>query len=99
MTALKWTGIIYLILSAVLLLGTFGVLLFEDIRMYREPWRKTASKVGFNLRWNGLGWPMLLACLPILNLIVLYLFILPNWIAAVVEWFRSRSAPEGASTK
>jgi hypothetical protein len=99
MSALKSVGVIYLILSCVCLIGTFFVLLFEDIRLYRESRRKTMSKFGYNLRWNGLGWIMLLGCLPGLNLIILIYFFLPNWIGTFTDSFRDRRATARASNK
>ncbi|SAL05981.1 hypothetical protein AWB81_07393 [Caballeronia arationis] len=99
MTVLKWTGVIYLILSAVSLLGTFFVLLYEDYKLYRDPLRRATSKIGYNLKWNGIGWMLLLGCLPILNLIVLFFFSLPIWVDALTEWFHNRCASQSASNK
>lgn len=44
---------------------------YEDVRMYREPWRRNASKFGYNYKC-GLSWTMLFvfSC-PVVNLVII----------------------------
>jgi hypothetical protein len=89
----KWIFVGYVGLSFLLDLGVFIVLIREDIRMIREPWRYNQSKFGYNLLPNkgwsmkwGLGWWFLTACLPIINIPVAVIVViiairngLENW--------------------
>ncbi|BAW19247.1 hypothetical protein [Ralstonia phage RP31] len=76
MSIWKWVGLAYLGLSLVFTLYLLGVMISEDIRMYREPWRKNTSKFGYNLKWGGIGWWFLIATLPGFNLVLISIPIL-----------------------
>lgn len=76
----KWIGLAYLTLTLVFMVVMFLVLLAEDLKMDREPWRRNSAKFGYNFRKNsagkyGMGPWFMLACLPIVNLIVITLFL------------------------
>jgi hypothetical protein len=91
----KTVGTIYLFLSGAITLFLFCWMAFEDIRMYRQPWRKGSSKFGYNLKWNGIGWLMLLGCMPVINIVVaLYLFLPKLWLGKIVELYFKIFFPE-----
>ena len=71
MSVYQWVLINYLGLSGVAIIYWFIQFLIEDIRMYRNPWMKSASKFGYNLKWKGVGWYLLATLLPIVNIFLL----------------------------
>jgi hypothetical protein len=90
----KWIGLGYVVLSFVAVLIVFSQLLWEDYRLHRDRWRMANSKFGYNLKWKGIGWWLMVACLPGVNLIAVAVFVAPHWIGhvlAVIELRCSRS--------
>jgi hypothetical protein len=81
MHVLKLIGWGYVCLSLGIALIVFLGLLWEDVKMYRDPLRRNRSKFGYNLfpnigwscRW-GIGWWMVGACLPGINLLVIVFY-------------------------
>lgn len=62
------------------LIGLYWIVVcgYEDIRMYRQPWRLAASKFGYNFK-STLSWVIFVALsFPILNIVTGIAF---SWIA------------------
>jgi hypothetical protein len=96
MHILKWIGLGYLGLSMVLFVVVLLWLLYDDYKLWRDPIARNNSKFGYNLfpnlRWGlsfwnswGVGWLMAIACLPVINLLVLAFF----WGGDFIDWVRS----------
>jgi heme/copper-type cytochrome/quinol oxidase subunit 2 len=67
--------VLYLVVCVGIALFFIGVFAYEDFRMYREPWRRQASKFGYNYK-SGMSWIMLaFAAIPFLNLASFSLYI------------------------
>jgi hypothetical protein len=90
----KWIGLGYLAISFLATALVFVSLLREDRRHHMNRWRTGNCKSGYNLKWGGIGWWLLMACLPGINLIIGALFVAPHCIGhliAVIEIRCSRN--------
>lgn len=76
MSVWKYIGLVYLLASLGNTLYWFIGFVREDIQMYRDPIRRSLSKFGYNLKWKGFGWWILLLSLPGCNLVFVVIFII-----------------------